>query len=50
MKIRLVEIEANAKELQAGNTLADNFSNLLSSCFRQPISDDDDEEIEDDRD
>lgn len=44
MKIRLVEIEANAKELQAGNTLADNFSNLLSSCFRQPIRDDDDEE------
>ena len=44
MKIRLVEIEANAKELQAGNSLADNFSNLLSSCFRQPIRDDDDEE------
>lgn len=46
MKIRIVEteIEADAKELRESRTLADNFTMLLSRCFMQRCSYDDDEE------
>ena len=52
MKIRIVEteIEADARELRESNTLADNFTMMLSRCFRsrEPFDDDepDDEEGE----
>lgn len=49
MKIRVTEtyIEADARELRESNTLASNFSLLLSRCFQntEPF-DDDEEEIE----
>ena len=44
MKIKITEIEADARELRESNTLAQNFANLLSSCFRSTEPFDDDEE------
>lgn len=46
MKIKITEIEADARELRESNTLAQNFANLLSKCFqsREPFDDDDDDE------
>ena len=45
MKLRIVEIEADARELRESNTLAQNFAAVLNSCFRstEPFEDDDDE-------
>lgn len=40
------EIEADARELRESNTLAGNFSNWLSKCFRSTEPFDDDEESE----
>lgn len=34
MKIRVTEIEADARELRECNSLSDNFINLLSRCFQ----------------
>lgn len=51
MKIRIIEteIEADARELRESNTLADNFSMMLSRVFqnREPL--DDVEETEDEQ-
>lgn len=46
MKIKITEIEANARELRESNTLAGNFANLLSRCFAstEPFEDDEEEE------
>lgn len=50
MRIKITEIEADARELRESNTLAQNFANLLSRCFQsnEPFDDDfdDDEESE----
>lgn len=46
MKIKVTEIEADARELRESNTLAQNIANMLSRCFQsnEPF---DDEENED---
>ena len=48
MKIRVTEIEADARELRESNTLAQNFASLLSRCFQnvEPFDDDTEEEEE----
>ena len=45
MKIKITEIEADAKELSASNTLGDNLVMLLKRCL-QPMQAYDDEEEE----
>ena len=48
MKIRIIEytteIEADARELRESNTLADNFAQMLSRCFKsnEPFDDEED--------
>ncbi len=48
MKIRVTEIEADARELRECNSLADNVIGMLSRCFQshEPFEDEsvDDEE------
>ena len=46
MKLRIVEIEADARDLRESNTLAQNFAAVLNNCFRSTelFDDDDDEE------
>lgn len=48
MKIKITEIEADARELRESNTLAQNFASLLSRCFQsnEPFDDDDESEAE----
>ena len=46
MKIKITEIEADARELRESNTIAQNFANLLSRCFQSVEPFDDDEESE----
>ena len=48
MKIKIVEIEADARELRESNTLAGNFASLLSRCFQstEPFADGDEDEQE----
>ena len=46
MRIKITEIEADARELRESNTLAQNFANLLSRCFQSMEQFDDDEESE----
>lgn len=46
MRIKITEIEADARELRESNTLAQNFANLLSRCFQSIEQFDDDEESE----
>lgn len=50
MKIKITEIEADARELRESNTLAGNLANLLSRCFQnnEPFDDDCEGEEEDD--
>lgn len=50
MRIKITEIEADARELRESNTLAGNLANLLSRCFqsREPFDDEESEE-EDER-
>lgn len=43
MKIKITEIEADARELRESNTLAQNFTMLLSRCFQSNESFDDEE-------
>ena len=57
MKITMSEktttIEADARELRESNTLADNFTMMLSRCFqsKEPLEDDENEEaVEDETD
>lgn len=42
MKIKITEIEADARELRESNTLADNLAMMLSRCFQsnEPFDDD----------
>lgn len=42
MKIKITEIEADARELRESNTLASNFAMMLSRCFQsnEPFDDD----------
>lgn len=48
MKIRIIEytteIEADARELRESNTLAGNFAQMLSRCFKsnEPFDDEED--------
>ena len=46
MKIKVTEIEADAKELRESNTLAQNLVNMISRCFqnREPLDEEEDEE------
>ena len=46
MKIKITEIEADARELRESNTLASNFAMLLSRCFRsnEPFEGDDNDD------
>ncbi len=46
MRIKITEIEADARELRESNTLAGNLANLLSRCFQnnEPFDDDESEE------
>lgn len=49
MKIKITEIEADARELRESNTLAMNFANMLSRCFQsnEPFDDEEEEDAED---
>ena len=52
MKIKIIEIAADARELRESNTLAGNFASLLSRCFQstEPFYEDDEkEETENDK-
>lgn len=46
MKIKITEIEADARELRESNTLASNFAMMLSRCFQsnEPFEDEEDTE------
>ena len=48
MRIRVTEIEADAKELRESNTLAQNLANMLARCFQntEPLDEDEQEEGE----
>ena len=46
MRIKITEIEADARELRESNTLSQNLANLLSRCFQSIEPFDDDEESE----
>lgn len=48
MKIKITEIEADARELRESNTLAQNLANMLSRCFQntEPFEEDAFEEDE----
>lgn len=48
MKIKITEIEADARELRESNTLASNFAMMLSRCFQSNEPFDDDEEEDSD--
>ena len=48
MRIKITEIEADARELRESNTLAGNLANLLSRCFQNNEPFDDDYESEED--
>ena len=51
MKIKITEIEADARELRESNTLAMNFANMLSRCFQsnEPFDDEEEEDTDDER-
>lgn len=48
MKIKITEIEADARELRESNTLASNFAMMLARCFQSnaPFEEYEDEEQE----
>lgn len=48
MKIKITEIEADARELRESNTLASNFAMWLSRCFQsdEPFDDDEEDAVE----
>ena len=46
MRIRVTEIEADARELRESNTLAGHFANMLARCFASTEPFDDEEEQE----
>ena len=49
MRIKITEIEADARELRESNTLAGNLANLLARCFQstEPFEDEQDDEDDD---
>lgn len=49
MRIRVTEIEADARELRESNSLAANFANMLSRAFQstEPFDDEEEEEEND---
>lgn len=49
MRIKITEIEADARELRESNTLAGNLANLLARCFQstEPFEDEQDDETGD---
>lgn len=51
MKIKITEIEADARELRESKTLAENFASMLSRCFqsKEPFDDEEEECSEDER-
>ena len=55
MRIKVTEIEADAKELRESNTLAQNLANMLSRCFQntEPLDEEftetEDESVNSDR-
>ena len=46
MKIKVTEIEADARELRESQTLAQNFTSMLARCFASTEPFDDMEETE----
>jgi len=48
MKIKITEIEADARELRESNTLAGNLANMLNKIFQstEPFDDKEEEEEE----
>lgn len=50
MKLRIVEIEADARELRESQTLAQNFSSMMARAFqsREPFGTEENDEEEDD--
>lgn len=50
MKIKITEIEADARELRESNTLAGNFANMLSRVFQstEPLEDEETDLSEED--
>lgn len=50
MKIKITEIEADARELRESQTLAQNLTSLLNRCFasHEPFEDDEEEQEEGD--
>ena len=48
MRIKITEIEADAKELRESSTLAQNFINMLNRCFQntEPLDEGEQEEEE----
>lgn len=52
MKIRVTEIEADARELRESQTLAGNLTALLNRCFQsnEPFDDEAEEESEGEQD
>ena len=49
MKIKITEIEADARELRESNTLAGNFANMLARVFQstEPFEEEETDEEED---
>lgn len=47
MRIRITEVEADARELRESQTLAQNFAALLSRCFKSTEPFDDEQEDQD---
>ena len=50
MRIRITEVEADARELRESQTLAQNFAALLSRCFESREPFDDEQEDQEDQD
>ena len=48
MRIKITEIEADARELRESNTLAGNFAAMLARCLQSNEPFDDEEEENDD--
>lgn len=47
MKIKVTEIECNADELKQSNNLAEGFMNLIRGVFNGPITENENEDLED---
>lgn len=47
MRIKITEIEADARELRESNTLASNFAMMLGRCFQSNEPFEEEDEVED---